>query len=349
MEFNVVTGLNNFGNTCFMNSALQIIIHCDKLTDVLLSHNFSNKLSHVYKNFLLEYQKGKVIAPNELKSVIGNKFKIFKGTNQQDSHEFMINFLDFLDDNFKLDFESDNNKNIIPELFDCTVKTITKSLTTNEQSSKEDPVRFLCVSILPDKKNITLEDCLNNFIGNNNDIIENWEAPSKNHVSAKQTHIITKFPKYLIFQIKRYSFGNGKGEKLNADVIVRETWKCDLFPDNIYYELKGFIFQSGSLNGGHYVSYVKIKGTWYCCNDSNISIITVEFAIKLASQAYLLFYESKLYNGNSILEGGNTNSQNTVDLTVSCNKAYGNTILSKKDKRKLKHKSNKRKIYVLTL
>ena len=376
-EYEAKTGLSNVGNTCFMNSALQILTHCDELTQFALSHNFTNKLSQVYKQYLAEYNSTRnSFAPHKLKSTMGQKFRLFSGYGQQDSHEFMINFLDYLEEDLKKESIPDHLKNIVSELFDCRMKTVIKSLESAERSTKEDPVRFLSVSI-PSKKQITLEDCLMQFIGKE-EIGEDgsilWETPTKKRERARKVNIITKFPKYLIFQVKRYSFKQGFGQKITTDIKAKEKWESDLFPEDSFYELKGFIFQTGGLGGGHYVSYVKIKGEWFCFNDSSVNKISHEVAMKVATKSYLLFYAHRLNTDtvyiNGELDSEDENSDHLKEVNEYINDVNDNMLdnnsnsysyytvgkkMSKREKRQQKktQRNNtaaqkKRKIYVLT-
>jgi hypothetical protein len=60
------------------------------------------------------------------------------------------------------------------------------------------------------------------------------------------------------------------------------------------YDLFALVQHSGELGSGHYISFVKCGGYWFCFNDALISGVLEEDVIN--RQAYMLFYQRRQPN-----------------------------------------------------
>uniref|UniRef100_A0A8C4QNJ6 USP domain-containing protein n=1 Tax=Eptatretus burgeri TaxID=7764 RepID=A0A8C4QNJ6_EPTBU len=84
---------------------------------------------------------------------------------------------------------------------------------------------------------------------------------------------------------------------------------CKVCASKVPYGLYGVVEHSGTMRGGHYTAYVKVRtpsnklhdlisdgldcpGSWYHASDTHISPVSEAQVLK--SQAYMLFYERLL-------------------------------------------------------
>jgi ubiquitin C-terminal hydrolase len=88
-------------------------------------------------------------------------------------------------------------------------------------------------------------------------------------------------------------------DRVTSPMSLKASQKQTTDSKDRYCTLVGFIWHSGSIDGGHYKAYVKQKGTWVCYNDSAVTKITDAEAEARAQEAYVFFYQLNQPAGGS--------------------------------------------------
>lgn len=109
-----LTGLDNLGNTCFMNSALQCLVHTRTLSqyfaggtygkDIMKKSPMGGQLATTFAKVcggIYQQPSFSSVNPLVLKDVISNWAPQFTGYNQQDAHELLRFLLDGLSEDLK--------------------------------------------------------------------------------------------------------------------------------------------------------------------------------------------------------------------------------------------------------
>jgi len=143
-------GGQNLGNTCFMNSSIACLSNCTELTTYFLTKRFEKdinsenkeglqgRLAMAWYELLHDYwmTSTRTGNPANVKSAVAKKVKKFSGYSQQDSNEFMTEFLGILSEdlnkNDKKKYEELPEKQENESDFECASRFWKLHLTLND-------------------------------------------------------------------------------------------------------------------------------------------------------------------------------------------------------------------------
>lgn len=120
-------GLNNLGNTCYLNSALQMVASLDDFSQQIQEHipaaeiaaaaaavveekeesaassstTEAETLRQALVSVLERLAHGETFSPDAFKSKVDERSPLFIGYRQQDAHEFLTTLLDLVDEDYK--------------------------------------------------------------------------------------------------------------------------------------------------------------------------------------------------------------------------------------------------------
>ncbi|KAH7522460.1 ubiquitin carboxyl-terminal hydrolase 25 [Ziziphus jujuba] len=311
-------GLKNLGNSCYLNSVLQCLTYTPPLANFCLRNLHSSLCDssdaerkrdcpfcilekRIVRSLSLDLT---LDAPMKIQSCLRIFAEHFRCGRQEDAHEFLRYVIDACHNTClrlkKLRRNGNANANangtsssVVKEIFGGTLQSQVKCLSCGTDSNKVDEIMDISLDVLHSN---SLKDALQRFFqsevldGNNKYKCESC----KKLVPARKQMSILQAPNVLVIQLKRFEgiFG-GKIDKSIAfeEVLVLSSFMCKASQDpRPEYKLFGTIVHSGfSPESGHYYAYIKdAMGRWYCCNDSFVSLSTVQKV--LSEKVYILFF-----------------------------------------------------------
>ena len=324
-------GINNLGNTCFINACLQILIHCQLFIYKLIKNSkLINEKTPITSNFLsickmmMETEEQSIDISN-FKNLLALNHKLFEGYLQNDSQEFCRILLEDLsrelsevkiksiyrllsnsdkkskkmrDQDFHKNF-TQREKSIITDIFYAQIVNIFTCECKAEIYSFQKILDFpLLFPEIIKGDIITINELLKFYFQTENiDFESKCDACHKIYSHKKEIRI-SRPPEILILSLQRI---DEKQEKLRYKVQFPQI--LDIYPyvdhDCGYdrecrYNLFGIINHSGRIDYGHYFSFIKIGNqNWFEFNDSRVNKINK--INDCSEDVYALFYIKQKY------------------------------------------------------
>ncbi len=334
-----LTGLKNLGNTCYMNSVLQCLSNFTIPSQYFMDQTFQrdlNKQSETYGEVALEYSElvrqlwigqFKSISPYDMKRVIGKFRPEFRGSSQQDAHEFLMVLMGFLHadvnevrgkvrlpekDFTKLpedeaaqaswEFLKQVDRSFIVETFKGQWLWTLECQTCGHKSTKYESFLELPLLLPPGNGRCSLHQCLRQLLSP--ETVDYSCVKCKRERRFTKSLTLIRLPLILTVHFARFYEDPSAGawrkkqnyvdfelSSFNAGQYVKGCGgRYNMYQD---YKLYGVCNHFGSMEGGHYTAYCysQVYGKWHKYDDHDVTPMSPS-DVK-TSAAYMLFYSIK--------------------------------------------------------
>ncbi|OAX44033.1 cysteine proteinase [Rhizopogon vinicolor AM-OR11-026] len=301
---NIGNGLHNTGNTCFLNSALQCLLHTPPLVNILMAHSKSDPcrvrggfcMSCNLRQVMLDsHQKKHPSTPFFIVSKLHLIAKHMRKGRQEDSHEFLRYAIDALQKSCLAGYPPKIDPKLaetswVHKIFGGRLRSRVTCKECHYNSDTFDSMLDVSLDIYGTNsvrdafRKFVAVDCLK---GSDKYKCEKCKKP----VVAEKRFTIHDAPAVLTIHLKRFSpLGRKIGHFVHYDehITLKPFMSEGQFGPT--YSLYGVICHAGGgPNSGHYYAMVRgANGMWYEMNDDSVSPHRgIPMSLK---NAYMLFY-----------------------------------------------------------
>ena len=236
-------GLENHGNTCYFNTALQCLLNIPALSNYFIRHPYTGEceFTKAYGDLVRRYwTKGNNdINVTKVLELFREKFPRFKSEEQNDVQEAILCIIDILE----------LSRPEIKHWF-YGKKTQENVWPGGKSSSQEDFSVHLITS--EGKDMATMLEKSTDW----NTLTDFEDTEGKTHHVATTRMVFSKLPQVLMISFDRKSH-----IKIIENILM----------DKYEYNLIASAVHVGMQNDGHYVGFVKRRNKWYFANDDHIT------------------------------------------------------------------------------
>jgi ubiquitin C-terminal hydrolase len=320
-----ICGIANIGNSCYISSALQVILHCyDAMTTIISSSGPTGPTYQMFRQFAHDYwtHPNVVMTPINLKHTIAQRATQFRGADQGDAQEFLSVLIDEL-------YEMSTRRVRItatgtPQTEeDQLMMRVIEAWAEQFQNKYSDIVplfynlncnRFLCpeckhvkdryetanmvqISLPSDDSSATLQQLINN-IRNPEHLVDALSTCDNCNQQIHYWHELRYvcLPKYVFFHIKRFIYPHKKLNKVEiqeGDTVSMSAATVGYEQHFAEYRVRGAVIHMGNMDNGHYISIWKTRSDqWILFDDDKIRRIPDELArLMISDNGYIIVGE----------------------------------------------------------
>ncbi|KAF7094133.1 hypothetical protein CFC21_096470 [Triticum aestivum] len=301
-------GLQNLGNTCYLNSVLQCLTYTEPFAAYLQSGRHKSSCRTAGFCALCALQNhvktalrstGKIVTPSQIVKNLRCISRSFRNSRQEDAHELMVNLLESmhkccLPSGVLSESASAYEKSLVHRIFGGRLRSQVKCTRCSHCSNTFDPFLDLSLDI---GKATTLVRALQNFT--EDELLDGGQKQyqcerCRQKVVAKKRFTIDQAPNVLTVHLKRFSPFRPR-EKIDKKVDFQpvldlKPFMSDSKGADYKYSLYGVLVHAGwSTQSGHYYCFVRTSsGMWHNLDDNQVR--QVREADVLKQKAYMLFY-----------------------------------------------------------
>ncbi|EEZ99989.1 ubiquitin carboxyl-terminal hydrolase 35 [Tribolium castaneum] len=296
-------GLNNLGNTCYMNSVLQALFMTKPFRNEILLYNkdMTSLLSKLQTLFaLLQHSKRASISPHDISNLA--RPPGFLPGHQHDSSEFLGYLLDVLHEQektavcgngTKADHVPPSYNTIVQSAFGGRTVSVSRCGECDTKSERVDNFWELQLSFPNTTDNQSVQTLLNYYLqpeklsGDNQYHCEVCDCLT----DGERVTCIEEAPPRLILTLKhfRYDQASQQRTKLLQSIKLDNHVQLDT---GLYVLYAAVVHCGSSVDSGHYYTFARDGDEWFKFNDCSVMRTMAEelCSLKPPETPYILFY-----------------------------------------------------------
>ncbi|XP_054160386.1 ubiquitin carboxyl-terminal hydrolase 2-like [Oppia nitens] len=285
----IIKGLDNLGNTCYMNSSIQALHAIPELRQHISQINCNKPLHLSFKKLFHELDSmtdETSVDPTNFWQTFAEFNSEFQDKEQHDAQEFLRYLINGLHDEIntvqakpktQTDKQINSNKawdyynkyvdnSYLVDLFVGQFKSTVRCDYCKHESCCYETFWDLSISIPEVDHQITIVECLRYYF--TDEQLTGDSMPTCDTCAARRSSTkllaFRRTPKILVIQLKRFL---NDGKKISRLVTI----ETQITIDGLDYSIFALITHKGhTCLKGHYVCYCKVDDQWYTYDDEEI-------------------------------------------------------------------------------